>query len=200
MDLLKYLAPMKNTPERFSNLAFWRGVRKLKDEVVKAFEYVDSWGKNIESKLTSIPYHNQYPYQYVETPSNVVRVPTQFRAPLRIEKLQYGESYSKDSYSLSINGVITPSMPDIKLEDFYINSIYINIYLHNPNDTTIFKQWKIHTNTAIKSINVDTNGYVKSFNMMPSSETFTIADIDEYVATGKEITAELAFNVLWKVH
>lgn len=200
MDLLKYLVPMKNTPERFSNLAFWRGVRKLKDEVVKAFEYVDSWGKNIESKLTSIPYHNQYPYQYVETPSNVVRVPTQFRAPLLIEKLQYGESYSKDSYSLSINGVITPSMPDIKLEDFYINSIYINIYLHNPNDTTIFKQWKIHTNTAIKSINVDTNGYVKSFNMMPSSETFTIADIDEYVATGKEITAELAFNVLWKVH
>ena len=200
MDLLKYLVPMKNTPERFSNLAFWRGVRKLKDEVVKAFEYEDSWGKNIESKLTSIPYHNQYPYQYVETPSNVVRVPTQFRAPLLIEKLQYGESYSKDSYSLSINGVITPSMPDIKLEDFYINSIYINIYLHNPNDTTIFKQWKIHTNTAIKSINVDTNGYVKSFNMMPSSETFTIADIDEYVATGKEITAELAFNVLWKVH
>lgn len=51
MDLLKYLVPMKNTPERFSNLAFWRGVRKLKDEVVKAFEYVDSWGKNIENEL-----------------------------------------------------------------------------------------------------------------------------------------------------
>ena len=50
MDLLKYLEPMKNVPERFSNLAFWRGVRKLKDEVVSAFEYVDSWGDNIESK------------------------------------------------------------------------------------------------------------------------------------------------------
>ena len=81
-----------------------------------------------------------------------------------------------------------------------INSIYINVYLHAPDDTVIFKQWKIHTNTAIKSINVDSNGYVKSFVMMPSSDTFTIADIDEYVATGKEITAELAFNVLWKVH
>lgn len=149
--------------------------------------------------MTSIPYHNQYPYQYVETPSNVVRVPTPFKAPLRIGKLQYGTEYSKDSYSISINGVITPYMPNIKLEDFYINSIYINIYLHDPDDTAIFKQWKIHTNTAIKSINVDENGYVKSFNMMPSMETFTIADIDEYVATGKEITAELAFNVLWKV-
>ena len=50
MDLLKYLEPMKNIPERFSNLAFWRGVRKLKDEVVSAFEYIDSWGDNIESE------------------------------------------------------------------------------------------------------------------------------------------------------
>lgn len=49
MDLLKYLEPMKNLPERFSNLAFWRGVRKLRDEVVNAFEYVDSWGTHIES-------------------------------------------------------------------------------------------------------------------------------------------------------
>lgn len=53
MDLLKYLEPMKNIPERFSNLAFWRGVRKLKDEVVNAFEYVDSWGKNIESQIAN---------------------------------------------------------------------------------------------------------------------------------------------------
>lgn len=48
MDLLRYLEGMKNLPDRFSNLAFWRGVRKLRDEVVNAFEYVDSWGKNIE--------------------------------------------------------------------------------------------------------------------------------------------------------
>ena len=54
MDLLKYLEPMKNIPERFSNLAFWRAVRKLKDEVVKAFEYVDSWGDNIERRLSQM--------------------------------------------------------------------------------------------------------------------------------------------------
>jgi hypothetical protein len=54
MDLLKYLEPMKNIPERFSNLAFWRGVRKLKDEVVNAFEYVDSWGENIEHEISKI--------------------------------------------------------------------------------------------------------------------------------------------------
>lgn len=54
MDLLKYLEPMKNLPERFSNLALWRGVRKLRDEVVNAFEYVDSWGENIESNLSHL--------------------------------------------------------------------------------------------------------------------------------------------------
>ena len=59
MDLLKYLAHMKNLPDRFSNLAFWRGVRKLRDEVVKAFEYVDSWGKSIESEIASLPKNNK---------------------------------------------------------------------------------------------------------------------------------------------
>ena len=200
MNLSKYLEPMKNLPDRFSNLAFWRGVKKLKDEVVNAFEYVDRWGEEIERKLSSIPYHNQYPYQYIETPADSVRVPTQFVATLSIEKVQYETEYSKDTYSVDVNGVVAPYIPDIKLEDFYINDIYIRVYLHAPNDSAIFKEWSIHTNTAIKSINVDENGYVKSFVMMPSREIFTIADIDEYVATGKEITCELAFNVLWKVH
>lgn len=54
MDLLKYLEPMKNIPERFSNLAFWRGVRKLKDGVMNAFEYVNSWGDLIESKVAQM--------------------------------------------------------------------------------------------------------------------------------------------------
>ena len=51
MDLLKYLKPMKNLPVRFSNLACWRDLRKLKDSVVKAFEYVNSWGVKIETQL-----------------------------------------------------------------------------------------------------------------------------------------------------
>lgn len=51
MDLLKYLEPMKHLPDRFSNLAFWRGCRKFKDAVVNAFEYVDSWGESIESDI-----------------------------------------------------------------------------------------------------------------------------------------------------
>lgn len=53
MNLSKYLESMKNLPERFSNLAFWRGVRKLKDEIVNAFGYLNSWGQFIESKITN---------------------------------------------------------------------------------------------------------------------------------------------------
>ena len=54
MDLSKYLETMKNLPERFSNLAFWRGVRKLKDEIIKTFENVESWGTLVENNLTSL--------------------------------------------------------------------------------------------------------------------------------------------------
>ena len=54
MDLLKYLEPMKNLPNRFSNLAFWRGVRKLKDEILKTFDYVGEWGNGIEGQILDI--------------------------------------------------------------------------------------------------------------------------------------------------
>ena len=74
MDLLKYLAPMKNMPERFSNLAFWRGVRKLKDEVVNAFEYVNVWGNHIEhelSKITKVNYSKTSMVNIKESATNV---------------------------------------------------------------------------------------------------------------------------------
>ena len=52
MDLLKYIAPMKKaTPERFSNLAFWRRVRRLRAEIVAAFQYLHDWGNRIEGEL-----------------------------------------------------------------------------------------------------------------------------------------------------
>lgn len=63
MDLLKYLEPMKNIPERFSNLAFWRGVKKLRDEVVNAFEYVDSWGDGIELNISALRNYKISSYQ-----------------------------------------------------------------------------------------------------------------------------------------
>lgn len=63
MDLLKYLKPMKNLPERCSNLAFWRGVRNLKDCVVNAFEYLDSWGDGIELNISALRNYKISSYQ-----------------------------------------------------------------------------------------------------------------------------------------
>ena len=54
MDLSQYLETMKNLPERFSNLNFWRGVRKLRDRMVDTFEYVGEWGNGIEGEITNI--------------------------------------------------------------------------------------------------------------------------------------------------
>ena len=54
MNLSQYLETMKKLPERFSNLTFWRGVRKLRDKLVDTFEYVGEWGNGIESQITDI--------------------------------------------------------------------------------------------------------------------------------------------------
>ena len=68
MDLLKYSESMKNLPERFCNLAFWRGVRKLRDDVVNAFEYVDGWGKSVEHDISSLQKTKivQYASEYID--------------------------------------------------------------------------------------------------------------------------------------
>lgn len=50
MKLLDYLIPMKNLPNRFSNLAFWRILRIFKDDVVDAFTYLHTWGNDIEGE------------------------------------------------------------------------------------------------------------------------------------------------------
>lgn len=54
MDISQYLETMKNLPEQFSNLTFWRGVRKLRDKMVDTFEYVNEWGNGIEGKIDSL--------------------------------------------------------------------------------------------------------------------------------------------------
>lgn len=76
MDLLKYLEPMKHLPDRFSNLAFWRGCRKFKDAVVNAFEYVDSWGESIESEIAQIPIIRTLKDLYITTSASTVSLVT----------------------------------------------------------------------------------------------------------------------------
>ena len=119
MDLLKYLEPIKNLPERFSNLAFWRGVRKLRDDVVNAFEYVDSWGKNIESTLANsgmkiirndtltnnmvILHYNDNTYFTDVELKNIANVPV--NAKLAIVNLYLQVKVSNRTYTFECRGV-----------------------------------------------------------------------------------------------
>ena len=99
MDLLKYLEPMKNIPERFSNLAFWRGVRKLKDEVVSTFEYVDSWGKNIEHELANSGLRR---ISEVELTTSNTSLTARFLFKDAATKVSYYNTY------ININGIDSP--------------------------------------------------------------------------------------------
>lgn len=99
MDLLKYLEPMKNLPKRFSNLAFWRDVRKFKDYVVNAFEYVDSWGSNIENTIDSVPNLNNLKITHV----NITRfVKISFRKFSSITGAKKSIYFDKNTYTLDL--------------------------------------------------------------------------------------------------
>ena len=117
MDLSKYLEPMKNIPERFSNLAFWRGVRKLKDEVVNAFEYVDRWGDNIENEINQIPVIHRLKDLYVPTDVSQVR--------LRTDTVN-------STISISGNGVKFKLPDDCIVPIIFSVTVYINYDGNNP--------------------------------------------------------------------
>ena len=95
MDLLKYLKPMKNLPARFSNLACWRDLKKLKDSAVNAFEYVDSWGKSIESEIESItsPTKMRYVATNENMSGNFPRVTISHVINTKIDHVASGQNY-----------------------------------------------------------------------------------------------------------
>ena len=76
MNLSKYIESMKFLPDRFSNLAFWRGVRKLKYAIVNTFNYIESWGNRIENLLRNLNGsfgHDYFPRSAVELSSDEMK-------------------------------------------------------------------------------------------------------------------------------
>ena len=148
MDLLKYLEPMKNMPERFSNLAFWRGVRKLKDEVVNAFEYVDSWGKSIESKISQIPIIHTLKDLYVATPSSNVNLSTDL---------------TNSTISINGNGIKFKLPDDCIVPIIFSVTVYINYDGVNP--VTV----DMPLSTSHSSFDASTNTITfNTFNTIPT--------------------------------
>ena len=116
MNLSKYLESMKNLPDRFSNLAFWRGVRKLRDKLVDTFEYVESWGNNVENVLRNLNRsfgHDYFPRSIVELSSE------------EMKKISIVEVESSDSNGDFSTGYIKVASGDLHIKEIsgYDNTI-----------------------------------------------------------------------------
>lgn len=167
MDLLKYLEPMKNLPKRFSNLAFWRDVRKFKDEVVNAFEYVDSWGEHLESSLAEDA--SLHPYIKIPIESGnlfFTRLPVNL-TPTKVEN-------STDTFMVDVSGTVTPSIPPIKLSELRLCGITLCALFRDSGNNKIISQYIFPAYTLIKKVNVDSGGYVKSFDIAHLEQIFTV--------------------------
>lgn len=108
---------MKNLPDRFSNLAFWRAVRKLKDDVVNAFKYVDSWGKSIENELSQITAIDKLEDLYVTASDNTVSLVTDL---------------TNSTISIHGNGIKFKLPDDCIVPIIFSVSVYINYNGVNP--------------------------------------------------------------------
>lgn len=116
MNLSKYLESMKNLPDRFSNLAFWRGVRELRDKLVETFEYVGEWGNGIENLLRNLNGsfgHDYFPRSTVELSAD------------ELKKISIVTVESSDSNGAFSTGYIKVASGDLHIKEItgYDNTI-----------------------------------------------------------------------------
>ena len=116
MNLPKYIESMKFLPDKFSNLAFWRGVRKLRDKLVDTFEYVGEWGNGIENLLRNLNGsfgHDYFPRSVVELSSD------------EMKKISIVEIESSDSNGAFSTGYIKVAKGDLHIKEIsgYDNTI-----------------------------------------------------------------------------
>mgnify|MGYP003432265350 CR=1 FL=1 len=166
MDLLKYLEPMKNLPDRFSNFAFWRGVRKLKDEVVNAFEYIDSWGENIEHNISNVKNINYTKTNSVKCPHTPETLPPSFSAIANTCVVVRG-----------VYDITLPTLPDdfgaVAYASCYLSCMHEGSKLMSPSYATVnFSNGKMHLNSFCT--------YFTASTALPTSTTFTVEDIFLY--------------------
>ena len=116
MNLSKYLESMRNLPDRFSNLAFWRGVRKLRDKLVDTFGHIGDWGNGIENLLRNFNRsfgHDYFPRSTVELSSE------------ELKKISIVTVESSDSNGTFSTGYIKVASGDLHIKEIsgYDNTI-----------------------------------------------------------------------------
>lgn len=141
MDLLEYLKPMKNLPERFSNLAFWRGVRKLKSDIVATFNYIESWGNNVEDVLRNLNRsfsHDNFPRSVVELESNELKkISTVTKDGHTFIKVAKGDLHIKEvsGYDNVISLGTCDARLDVELSDHTHTMLPLGVYIER------YKYW-----------------------------------------------------------
>ena len=167
MKLSKYLLPMTNLPDRFSNLAFWRSVRNLKDAINATFKYIESWGNNVENVLRNLNRsfgHDNYRHSVVELDSNELR------------KISIVAMEGSDSQGSFTTGYIKIAKGDLHIKEVtnYNNTISLGTC-----DARLDVELSDHTHTMIP-LGVYIDGYKNWYDPTPYTFKFHFYCNDTY--------------------
>ena len=167
MNLTKFLKRMEKTPERFSNLAFWREVRKLKTNIVATFKYVESWGNNVEDVLRNLNRsfgHDNFPHSIVELESN------------ELQKISIVTMEGSDSQGSFTTGYIKVAKGDLHVKEItsYNNTISIGTC-----DARLDVELSDHTHTMLP-LGVYIDGYKNWYDPAPFNFKFHFYCNDTY--------------------
>ena len=167
MNLSKYIESMKFLPDRFSNLAFWRGVRKLRDKIVDTFEYVSSWGNNVENVLRNLNRsfgHDYFPRSIVELSSE------------ELKKISIVSVESSDSNGAFSTGYIKVAKGDLHIKEI---SGYDNTISLGRCGARLEVELSDHTHTMIP-LGVYIDGYKNWYDPAPFTFKFHFYCNDTY--------------------
>lgn len=167
MKLSKYLLNMKNLPDMSSNLAFWRSVRKLKNNIVSTFNYIESWGNNVENVLRNLNRsfgHDNFPHSTVELSSE------------DLKKISIVTMEGSDSEGTFTTGYIKVAKGDIHIKE--INS-YNNTISIGTCDARLEVELSDHTHTMLP-LGVYIDGYKNWYDPAPFTFKFHFYCNDSY--------------------
>lgn len=167
MDLSRYLESMKNLPDRFSNLAFWRSVRKLKGYIVATFNYIESWGNNVENVLRNFNGsfgHDNFPRSTVELSSK------------QLKKISIVTMEGSDSQGSFTTGYIKVAKGDLHVKEV---TSYNNTISMGTCDARLDVELSDHTHTMLP-LGVYIDGYKNWYDPAPFTFKFHFYCNDTY--------------------
>ena len=198
MNLLKYINPIKNIPDRFSNLAFWRCVRKLKDCIISALDYINVWGTGIEDSLSEIN-TNLSGLQTWKTSvdSSLSSINTDLSG-LQTWKTSVDSSLSRIDADLSGLKEWKTSV-DSSLSTLQEWKTGVDSTLSSINtDLSGLKEWKTSVDSSLSTINTDLSGLKEWKTSVDSSLSSINTDLSGLKEWKTSVDSSLSTLQEWK--